>query len=160
MVSSILISAIFLWRFEVRQQSSVDINTILTTHNEYRYPVGLGDIVWDASLALTADSWAKELAQNRGTLIHSRAGENLWQGTAGRYTQADMVHSWGREKEFFRYGVLPYVVSDGSANWEKVGHYTQILKATRVGCGIASNGAFDFLVCHYDKPNMLGEPPY
>jgi len=159
-ISAILVALLMFYRYEFREGATVDINTVLSVHNEYRYAQGLGAIAWDENLALSADAWAKQLASVHHKLIHSRPGENLWQGTAGRYDLAYMVNSWGAEIKFYRYGIFPDVVKDGSQRWELVAHFTQMLKANRVGCGLASDGSWDYFVCHYDKSNMMGEPPY
>lgn len=159
-VLSIFLVLLVVYRYEFREGATVDINTVLSVHNEYRYAQGLGAIAWDDTLSVSADAWARELASVHHKLIHSRPGENLWQGTAGRYDVAHMVNSWGAEIKFYRYGIFPDVVNDGSQRWELVGHFTQMLKASRVGCGLASDGAWDFFVCHYDRSNMMGEPPY
>ena len=137
---------------------------ILTAHNAIRAEVGVGPLRWDDRLAQDAQQWATHLAQiNRmehwGT--HGEPpdyeGENLWMGTRGAYTVEQMVGGWAGEKAALR----------DPRRWEdsfpKVGHYTQMIwrHTTSVGCAIASNAQWDFLVCRYaPQGNIIGQPPY
>lgn len=127
---------------------------MLRLHNEERAFVSAAPLVWDAALEAGAASYARELAA-RGSLQHSsRAarpgqGENLWMGTRGAFSPAQMVAAWASEKRRFRPGVFPAVSATG--NWADVGHYTQLIwrTTTRLGCAVASNASADFLVCRY-----------
>lgn len=127
---------------------------LLTAHNRERAMARVQPIAWDESLAVAAASYARQLASS-GTLRHSRRetrpdqGENLWMGTRGAYSPAQMVGNWASEKRYFRPGVFPAVSSTG--NWADVGHYSQMIWPTtaRLGCAIASNASADFLVCRY-----------
>lgn len=141
------------------QAATADKAVLLDTHNGYRAALGITPLTWSAALARSAQAWAEQLAAGN-TFEHSDSayGENLWAGTAGAYTQADMVTSWGDERRFYRHGVFPDVTSGGV-----VGHYTQIIwrHTERVGCGLASGGGRDVLVCHYDPAgNWIGQSPY
>ena len=87
-------------------------------------------------------------------------GENLWTGSAARYSPEEMVGLWIEEKADFKPGVFPNNTKSG--NLEAVGHYTQLIwKRTRqVGCALASNGREDILVCRYRTTgNVIGERP-
>lgn len=139
-------------------------NEILTAHNKYRQAVGVPPLQWSNTVASSAQQWANQLAATR-RFQHSnnrRYGENLWMGTAGRFTFMQMVNSWGSEKKYFIPNrTFPNVSSSG--NWADVGHYTQIIwrNTTQVGCGLASGGGNDYLVCQYSPPgNVIGQKVY
>lgn len=134
-------------------------DALLARHNHYRQELKLEPLVWSETLAQSAQAWADQLAAT-GSFKHSTTpyGENLWMGTAGAYAQADMVDSWGREKQHYAHGVFPNVTTGGV-----VGHYTQIVwrNTRQVGCGLATGKGSDVLVCQYDPPgNWRGETPY
>ena len=135
---------------------------ILAAHNAARAAVGTPPLGWSDVLAADAGPWAQSLAQ-RGRLEHSAsgdragAGENLWMGTAGAYTTAQMVDGWTAERENFHPGIFPDVSKDG---WQAVGHYTQMIwrGTTQVGCALAHSERWDVLVCRYAPAgNMMGE---
>ncbi|HLO84391.1 MAG TPA: CAP family protein [Nostocaceae cyanobacterium] len=129
---------------------------ILKAHNNYRKQVGVPPLKWSNKLANNAQSWAKYLASLGGRkLVHSKGtneGENLWLGTSKAFSYTNMVDSWGSEKKYFKNGIFPNVSTTG--NWFDVGHYTQIIwrNTTEVGCGVASAGGNDILVCRYSPP--------
>ena len=139
---------------------------VLAAHNTERAALNLPSLVWNETLAAHAAEWANKLAE-RARLEHSPRderngeGENLWMGTAGGYTTDQMVDSWAREKQFFVYGTFPDVAASGAGHI--VGHYTQMIwrGTSQIGCAVASNGAWDVLVCRYSPAgNMIGEKPY
>ncbi len=141
---------------------------ILAAHNRYRAELNIPPLEWSGQLASHARGWADHLARMGGrSLVHSSnssrpgEGENLWMGTSGYYSYAQMVDSWGAEKRYFTVGTFPRVSTSG--NWADVGHYTQIIwKNTRqVGCALATAGGYDILVCRYSPPgNYIGQPVY
>ena len=135
---------------------------LLAAHNAERAQWRLAPLQWDSSLAAAAASYAPVLGRI-GRLEHSPAdmrpgqGENLWMGTRGAFSVDQMVGGWLSERTDFRPGVFPEV--SRSANWPRVGHYTQILwpTTTRVGCAIQSSPSWDFLVCRYSPAgNVFG----
>jgi uncharacterized protein YkwD len=139
-------------------------SSLLALHNACRAAVQSPPLTWSASLAADAAKWAQHLAKvNKGEhdlSIRGREGENLWWGTAGAFSNAEMVGYWINEKSSFVYGTFPNCSREPSAI---VGHYTQLVwKNTRsVGCALSSNGKTDFLVCRYSPPgNIIGENPY
>ena len=137
-------------------------DAILDTHNRERARLGEAPLTWSDGLARGAADWARHLAK-LGKLEHSSGpeGENLWMGTAGSYTTAEMVAGWLDEKKDFLPGRFPDVSRSG--NWHDVGHYTQIVwRGTRtIGCAKTTGGGWDVLVCRYDPPgNWIGEAPY
>jgi hypothetical protein len=139
---------------------------MLAAHNAERQRVGVPALIWSDDLARTAASWARYLAKS-GRFEHAPAnagqpleGENLWMGTAGAYTPEEMVGGWVDERTNFIAGTFPHITR--TANWEDVGHYSQLIwhSTTRVGCALASNTADDILVCRYATPgNWIGEKP-
>ncbi|HEY2444643.1 MAG TPA: CAP domain-containing protein [Rhizomicrobium sp.] len=132
---------------------------ILSAHNRYRWEVGVPALRWSDELAATALLWAQHLAEVR-RFEHSGAlgtGENLAMWTAGKSTLTQLVDLWGAEKRFFIQSYFPDVSKIG--DWRTVGHYTQIVwrDTTEVGCGRATGGGYDFLVCQYaPQGNFMG----
>ena len=118
---------------------------------------------WSDELAAEALVWARTLArdeQMRHSSVEERdgRGENLWMGTAGYYSPAQMIGHFADEKQYFNTGRFPDVSKTG--DWGDVGHYTQIVwPATReVGCATARGERFDFLVCRYwPAGNVMGQ---
>ncbi|MGB3139084.1 MAG: CAP domain-containing protein, partial [Nodosilinea sp.] len=130
----------------------------------YRLEVEVPPLEWSESLAASSKVWADRLAST-DTFEHSSSngyGENLWKGTAGAYSLADMVGSWGDEKAYFiPNAAFPDLSTTG--DWTDVGHYTQIVweDTTEVGCGLATGSGEDVLVCRYSPPgNYRGQKPF
>lgn len=134
---------------------------ILQVHNRERVAVGVPPLRWDDALALTALQCAQRLAASR-QFRHCGMGENLWMGTAGRFTPAQMADLWAVERRDFQTGPFPHVSRSG--NWQDVGHYTQMVwrTTTTLGCAAATGGdGLTRLVCHYAPPgNILGRPVF
>ena len=68
---------------------------------------------------------------------------------------------WGDEKKFFIDASFPDVSRTGE--WLAVAHYSQLIwrKTTEVGCGLATGGGQDYLVCQYNpKGNFVGEKAF
>ncbi|MEE4153986.1 MAG: CAP domain-containing protein [Erythrobacter sp.] len=135
----------------------------LAAHNAARGQFGAVPLEWDENLAAEARAWAQRLAREN-TLRHSSQierrsrGENLWMGTRGAYSPAAMIAAFTDEARHFTPGAFPNVSRTG--NWADVGHYTQIVwpDTRKVGCALASNRAFDVLVCRYwPAGNVWGE---
>ena len=129
----------------------------MAEHNKYRVEVGVLPLQWSDNLAASVQQWANHSAAT-GKLEHSRAGENLAQGSTGAFSVTQLVDMWGGEKQFFRKNTFPNVSSTG--NWADVGHYTQVVwrNTTEVGCGLASGNGNDVLVCHYNLAgNVSGQ---
>jgi len=136
---------------------------ILASHNAERATLGLAPLRWNAELAEGAGEWADHLAST-GRFEHSPAtrrqpaGENIWGGTAGRFTPERMVGLWLAERRYFKPGVFPANSTSGDPG--EVGHYTQVIwrETTDVGCSLARGEREDILVCRYTKPgNVLGQ---
>ena len=145
-------------------KDTVFIAAILQQQNTYRTALRLPPLVWSSALATDALAWARHLAEvDKGThdlSVRGKEGENLWWGSAGKFTYTEMVSYWGNEQQFFQYGTFPDCQTSKSA---VVGHYTQMIwrNTTSVGCALAGNGKTDYLVCRYSPPgNIIGQKPY
>ena len=133
---------------------------MLRVHNLARQDVRAAPLVWNEALAAEALAWARQLARE-GRMRHSgRAGhgENLWVGTRNAYSHSEMAQLWVDEKRYFMNRPTPD--SSTTGNFADVGHYTQIIwpETTQLGCAIASDRDFDYLVCRYTAPgNVMGQ---
>lgn len=139
---------------------------VLSTHNAERARTGVPPLRWNPALAMSAQAWAKHLAET-GRFEHapekevSPEGENLWAGTKSRFSPEAMTAAWIREKQYFQPGLFPNNSTTGRV--EDVGHYTQLVwRDTReVGCALATSAREDILVCRYaDAGNYRGERPF
>lgn len=137
--------------------------TVLASHNQVRKSYGAPPLAWNAALAADAMVYARILAQTARfqhdpqTGRKPRQGENLWMGTRGAYTYAEMMAPLIDERRVFRPGKFPDVSRTG--NWRDVAHYTQIVwpGSTSVGCALASNARDDYFVCRYAPAgNVVG----
>ena len=135
---------------------------MLAAHNQERATLGLSPLEWSDALATEAASNAKVLAAARDPILaHLQMnngkprGENLWLGTRGAFTFADMAEGWLEERSLYVNGVMPNISSSG--NWADVGHYSQMIwrTTTRIGCAVASSAEMDILVCRYDPPGNI-----
>ena len=141
------------------------IKAMLDNHNAERIRMGLPVLAWDEGLARDATVWAAEMAEtdnfdhDEESQAAENQGENLWMGTRGAYSLAEMVDGWVEEGQYYQAGrVFPQVSRTGK--WEDVSHYTQVIwKDTRhVGCALSKNAQWEYLVCRYDPPgNYEGE---
>lgn len=134
---------------------------MLAAHNAERSRRRVPPLVWDRGLASDAAAHARRLA-GLGYLQHAsmagRAqpqGENLWMGTRGMFSYAEMMDGFLGERSDYVAGPLPDISRTG--NWTDTGHYSQIIwrTTTAVGCAIASSKDFDFLVCRYDPAGNI-----
>jgi hypothetical protein len=133
-----------------------DQQAILSTQNGYRSDpaVNTPPLQWDGSLAAGAQSWADTLAsthqfKHSDPSARQGLGENIAQATAKSRTPAQLADLWGsQEKPYFKPGIYANVTTDPT---KTVGHYTQMIwrTTTKVGCGLASDGTNDYLVCRY-----------
>ncbi len=136
---------------------------MLDLHNAARLERRAVPLVWSAVLAREAAVHARTLAR-RDVFEHSvrggrhPQGENLFTGTRGAFSHAEMGAQWVAQRAAFRPGRFPQV--SRTRDWRDVGHYTQVVwPATRaLGCALASNARSDFLVCRYAPGgNLVGE---
>ena len=144
-------------------RDSAFVNAVLLGHNTYRASLQLSNLTWSDDLATDAKAWAVHLAAidkgDHDQSIRGREGENIWWGTAGAFSYAEMVSFWGSEKKDFVYDAFPNCRRGKAV----VGHYTQVVwkATTSVGCALATNGRTDYLVCRYSPAgNIIGQKPY
>ena len=140
---------------------------MLAGHNQARAAIGLEPLRWSDALAAEARTYAGALARS-GRFEHSplprgdpTQGENLWTGTRGAYSYAEMIGHWVAERRFYR--PLPVPDSSNSGTFGDVGHYTQIVwRGTQeVGCAEAASRTDDYLVCRYlPAGNIVGDIAY
>lgn len=145
-----------------------DQKAIVDAHNAYRSDPAINapSLQWSNDLATGAQSWAENLATNVHALQHSTSaergyhiGENI--AAAGGKTPAKMVDQWGAEQGNFIPGIFSTSTTtcpvSKTGNWQQVGHYTQVIwnDTTSVGCGFASDGSRDYLVCRYDPAGNM-----
>lgn len=130
-------------------------SVMLSTHNRARREVGVAPVRWSDALAADARVHALWMART-GQFEHSKGrvnqGENLWMGTRGAYSYAEMSGSWIAEKRYYKDAPSPDNSTTG--RWADVGHYTQIVwsTTTEIGCALASSATADYLVCRYSPP--------
>lgn len=136
-------------------------------HDRARADLGLPPLRWDPTLVAAAAGYARELART-ARFAHSvqphdatRQGENLFVGSRGDYSYAEMIGLWLAEKRDFVNRPAPDFSRTGRAG--DVTHYAQIVwrATTRYGCALASNARDDYLVCRYSPSgNDAGERAY
>lgn len=139
---------------------------MLDAHNAARRDVGFPPLVWSNRLEANAAAYAAIMARSR-RFAHSGnldgappQGENLWMGTHGAYSYADMAEAWVEERQFYDGGSIDDAFAAG--NFGDIGHYTQIIwrRTTHVGCAISNGSDDDYLVCRYmPAGNVLGGSP-
>ncbi|WP_066800010.1 CAP domain-containing protein [Sphingomonas soli] len=135
---------------------------MLAVHNAARAEVRVAPLTWSDTLAEGAKAHAAWMAANN-KFEHARTefGENLWAGTPGAYSYAQMAGAWVAEKRY--YVDAPSPKNSSSGNWGDVGHYTQLVwsTTTQVGCATAVGRDFEYLVCRYSPPgNISGRKAY
>ncbi|KAH7553453.1 hypothetical protein ACOSP7_029826 [Xanthoceras sorbifolium] len=141
------------------EQSVKLAREFLNAHNKFRAAKDQPLLKWDSRLARFARRWG---AQRKGDcdMIHSRGpyGENLFWGGKDHWTPTEVVHSWGREQNYYD------VNANSCMEGQMCGHYTQIVwkSTTRVGCWRQKcTGGGLFVVCNYDPPgNYIDESPF
>ncbi|KAK7690265.1 hypothetical protein QCA50_006920 [Cerrena zonata] len=133
-----------------------DIQRYLAAHNSVRAQHGAKNLVWNATSAGKAQSWA-----NRCQFQHSGGslgplGENLAAGFGGGYNIEKAIKSWTDE------------VSSYNPNNPQPSHFTQVVwkSTTSVGCAVKTcNNIFPgndalFFVCEYfPAGNVIGQFP-
>ncbi len=141
-------------------QSSL-ADTVMSVHNEERRRWRVPPLDWDDRLAADARAYAHVLAQ-KGYLQHANMGgraqpqgENLWMGTRDAFGYDQMMAGFTEERNNYVARALPDISKTG--NWADTGHYSQMIwrTTTSVGCAVASNQDFDFLVCRYSPAGNI-----
>jgi pathogenesis-related protein 1 len=141
------------------QVTDADKAELMGQHNKWRAKYDVPPLVWDDTVARTAQQWADMIARS-STLTHrpdTPYGENIWTGSAGSFSMAAVVDDWGNEAEHFD-------PRTGTCVAGKVcGHFTQIVwkTTTKLGCGKATGiDGNDYVVCNYDPAgNIAGQGP-
>ncbi len=153
-------------------QSNPDLeNIMLKIHNDERDAVGVPPLTWSSSLAANAQSWANHLTTLGlicdperpdlvppkpicDTTLHGAKNENIAAGLADFNSPEELALLWADEKEKY---------DAGQRSGPGIGHYTAMVwkNTQEIGCGFASSGQMDFLVCRYSPPGNLPEQtPY
>jgi len=135
-------------------------------HNNLRGKLGLPKLSWSSSLASQSAGYAKVLAGTshlkHSTNRPSNIGENLSMGTKNTYDTEKLIGLWINEKRNFISGrKFPNISRTG--NWKDVAHYSLMVwrATTQVGCGVATNNKWRFMVCRYKRGgNISGQYPY
>ncbi len=137
-------------------------------HNQVRAAHGVPPLVWDPSLAATAQAWAEQCIDNDapiGLIDHNPnrsdghpayVGENVY-GSSGGASGTDAVALWVSEEADYDY--------DTNSCSGVCGHYTQVVWATTtaVGCGIHDCPGLTYgstVVCDYMPGGNTGGRPY
>ena len=159
----ILLALVFSHAASAQVRGNAELQAaMLATHNAARGDVGVKPLTWSETLAEGARTHAQWMAAN-GRFEHSNTGlgENLWVGTDGAFSYADMAGKWVAEKAYYRDAPSPNNSTTG--NWADVGHFTQMVwsNTTEVGCATASGNGREHLVCRYSPAgNYTGQKPY
>ncbi|CAI5463416.1 unnamed protein product [Closterium sp. Yama58-4] len=101
---------------------------ILGVHNTARSAVGVAPLVWNASLALRAQEWAKVAASStQCTWVQygdlTGVGQNQAYAASGYFTDKDIAQmAWVDEGQFYTRGRYPNTCSAGGC-----AHYTQVV---------------------------------
>lgn len=128
----------------------------LDVHNRARAEHCAPPLTWSAEVASAAAAWADQLVAQGCAFEHSRSayGENLFMGTTGGSSPADVVTAWVSERDQYDFG-------SGGFSME-TGHFTQVvwMSTQRLGCAVRTCNNMDLWVCNYDAPgNMRGAYP-
>lgn len=129
----------------------------LNTHNTPRNQVGVGNIVWNNTVATYALNYANS-RKGDCNLVHSNGpyGENLAKGS-GSFSGTAAVNLWVAEKSHYDYNTNCCVGGECL-------HYTQVVwrDSVQVGCArVQCTNGWWYVVCNYYPPgNYDGEYPY
>ncbi|KAL8208910.1 hypothetical protein R6Q57_008322 [Mikania cordata] len=102
----------------------------LDAHNAARAQVGVGNMVWNTTVAAYAQSYANQRIGDCN-MVHSGGpyGENLAEGS-GTFTGTAAVNLWVNEKTYYDY------TTTTCASGHTCGHYTQVVwrNSVQLGC--------------------------
>lgn len=149
-----------LWAQSVVLQNDQWANDWLVAHNQWRKEVGAPPLKWNQDLSKSAEKWALKLSKKQGHLEHSHGdyGENIYWTSALVCPAAEATDAWGSEQSFYHDQKI------NGTNYQKFGHYTQMIwsTTTEVGCAVVSNGdKGTYAVCQYlPAGNIIGLHPY
>ncbi|KAJ7233973.1 CAP domain-containing protein, partial [Mycena rebaudengoi] len=134
-----------------------DFQEYVDIHNRERSNHGASNLVWNDTLAGTAQYWADQCLNVHSNSRLGPFGENLAAGTGGAFTIAEALGMWNDEAS-------DYVTNPTSSHWTQV-----VWKETReLGCAVATcpvgsifepeYGPTQYYVCEYSPPgNVDGE---
>ncbi|KAF9265945.1 PR-1-like protein [Marasmius fiardii PR-910] len=118
-------------------------------HNEHRWRYKAPPLVWDHRLYIGALEWAERCDGRHSTVPE---GENLSSDTRQLWTIKQAVNRWMTEEHAYDY-------NDPETNFQRTGHFTQIVwkDTKRVGCAMTRcetplrfNGIpYQYVVCRY-----------
>ncbi|XP_076919363.1 pathogenesis-related leaf protein 6-like [Bidens hawaiensis] len=131
----------------------------LDAHNAARARVGVGNIVWNKTVADYAQSYVNKRSRDCNLVLSGGPyGENLAKGSSA-LTGTVAVNFWASEEAYY----------DHTTNTCARGHdcrlYTQVVwrNSVQLGCSrvkCANNGRW-FVMCSYHPPgNYVGQSPY
>lgn len=163
------LTGLLLWSVPSIAQA-FDANNILQAHNTYRATHQARPLVWSASLAQAAQSWANTCPRGHSP-NRVNVGENIrW--SSGLESEANIVASWYSERQvyerFSRNYTLNYPTTlqqflvDNSNPATMYGHFTQVVwqSTTQLGCAQATctTGWRYVTVCQYAPAgNYIGQ---
>jgi pathogenesis-related protein 1 len=143
-----------------------EVTGLIDAHNKRRAKYGTPPVTWDPTVAKYAQNWATTIAQ-MGKMQHSSNspyGENIyWSSSsrgAPRASGETILTGWADEEAPF------YDYNSNSCKGGTCLHFTQVVwkDTKRIGCGTATNGNDEYVVCSYDPRgnfNMSqGNRPY
>jgi len=122
---------------------------ILDLHNTERKFVGMKNLTWSPTLAVSAQANANKNALTGHLYLSGLAvGENLQSATIGPNIVAGIFNSWRSERVNFD---ATKVYPKCAMNSKMVSHYTQIVWSAsyEIGCGLATNSKNAILDCQY-----------
>ncbi|KAK1441555.1 hypothetical protein QVD17_07553 [Tagetes erecta] len=132
----------------------------INAHNSARARVGVGRMVWNATLASYAQNYANKRIRDCN-LVHSGGpyGENLAEGSDASMTGIAAVNLWVGEQTSYNHA------TNTCARGKVCGHYTQVVwrKSVQLGCARVQcvNNGWWFVICSYYPPgNYVGQSPY
>jgi pathogenesis-related protein 1 len=157
------------------QLTAGEMRVFLDRHNEARAAVGVPPLVWSATLADFAQTWADEIARTgkfehrpaEGEFANLHYGENLAVGFGPGYGAAMAADHWRAEENEYVSGTpVPELPEDFALF--KAGHYTQMVwretRSVGVGKAVIQTGdmaGWTVFVANYDPPgNAGGRKPY
>ncbi len=134
-------------------------------HNKYRSEIGLPPLFWSGALAASAQQWAEQLAtmnrmQHSGAIGRGREPRDV---DVRQSVSRRIGRFVGRRRSTISCTPACSRRSPRTGEWHSVDHYTQIIwkETAQMGCGLATGGGNDFLVCQYQpKGNMFSEKVY
>jgi uncharacterized protein YkwD len=153
----LLAATLLLCAMAARGGSGDATASLLRAHRGVRARVGVPPLKWSAELATKAQRWARTLIESGEFRPEDGLGygQNLYEGTPGISSPAQVVMWWASEARNYRHR--------SNSCSARCGHYTQLVwRDTRmVGCGSARKSDREVWVCNYSPPgNIVGERPY